>query len=154
RDRGALRPQVQPARADDQPLPRLAFHLVPGGERLVGQADVSRRVVRETDDARMVLGRPVRVTDLEPLQAQDPAAQPAGEPVRSAAPDPAQPDHDGLVVARRHAVAPSPSWPWYSNADMAFPVGLRHARSSAGALPSAFAIARTCAATDPQHEPM
>ena len=78
---------------------------------------------------------------------------PSRREAHQAAALPSAPEPDHAHPEPAHPVSVS-SWPCHSYADIARPVVERHGRSSTGCLPSTLAIARTCPAAVPQHEPM
>ena len=104
RDRGIARGDVETAGPGDDPDAGLRLELGPRGVGPLREADVVRSVVGQADDPAVVLARPVDVAELELLEAEDPIAEPAAEPVGGSAADPAEPDDDRVPVAPRSPV--------------------------------------------------
>ena len=99
RHRGAVRgAHEEPPGGAQQFRPGFLLQVLP---QLVGPAqegDVVRvLVVGQADDARFAVGRAPGVAGGEGVQAQD-APAPAGQMEGGGAAQPAQPDHDGVVL--------------------------------------------------------
>ena len=67
--------------------------------RRLGHLHVTGGVIREADDAAVVLRSPSAVAQLELLDPEDFLAQPSRQPIGRGAADPSEPEDDHAVVA-------------------------------------------------------
>ena len=86
------------AGAKDELLAGVGLHLGPGRVGRLGQPDVARRVVRQADDARMVLRTAAGVAHLELLQPQHVRAQPPRRPVKRGTAQATETEYYGVVL--------------------------------------------------------
>src|SRR6185503_5254428 len=96
-----------PGRQND-PLAAVLLQYVPGGIRLLGELHVSGRVIRQANDARVVLRFSPHVPQLELFQPEHVGTRLAGEPVRGSAAQATQAQDDVLIVPADHAGKMSP----------------------------------------------
>ena len=96
--------EVEPAGLEHELLARVLLELGPGAVGVLGELDVAGRVVRQPDDARVVLRLAAHVPQLELLESEHVGARPAREPVGRGAAPAAEAEDDVLVVAPAHVV--------------------------------------------------
>src|SRR5690606_32249842 len=120
RDGAVLGKEVEAAHAVDELVPRSFFHRRPAVVGTLREADVVGAMLGVADDARVILRAAAVVHQLELLDPQHLAAQPARQPEEGARTDAAETENDGFVVVRLHEGGrlmrsslrntPSPTW--------------------------------------------
>ena len=90
--------KVEPTGLEHDLLARILLQLAPGAKGVFGELDIRRGVIREPDDARMVLRLPPNMPQLELLQPQHLGAGALGQPVRRRAAEASKAENDILEV--------------------------------------------------------